>query len=68
MGMRAVLLFLYANVGRMEVVEDAHCFGEQRVVAPRPFLGSPEHRLQSPSIGYRDAADVEEVNRRADGP
>src|SRR2546430_11507467 len=55
-----------SSVGRIEVVEDAHRFGEQRVVAARLLLDPAQHGLEAPGIGHRDAADVEKVHRRAD--
>src|SRR2546430_5465049 len=55
-----------SSVGRIEVVEDAHGFGEQRVVAARLLLDAAEHGLKPPCVGHRDAADVEEVHHGAD--
>src|SRR5438132_8611566 len=56
-----------SSVGRIEVVEDAHRFGEQRVVAACLLLDPAQHGLEAPGIGHRDAADVEKVHRGADG-
>src|SRR6185503_11712865 len=47
-------------------VKDAHCLGEQRVVAARLLARALEHGLEPLGVGRRNAADVEKMHRRAD--
>src|SRR5204862_1527491 len=49
------------------MIEDAHRLGEQRVVAARFLFDPAQHGLEPTRVGDRDATDVEEVHRGADG-
>src|SRR2546425_6942059 len=55
-----------SSVSRIEVVEDPHRFGEQRVVVAGLFLDAAEHRLEAPGVGHGDPVHVQKMHHGAE--